>query len=133
MPKRKLPQWMVKLQCDERFVYQPPTLRSMCCAKILRDNLANGPEAEYIFKIMGSERVKILTDDYTNGDANGYIWHYKYANGVPPIIERNMQHAWGHSTYDIVDKSQVNYAIELETEAEKKLLLNKVKKRLFSD
>lgn len=133
MSKRKLPQWMVKLQSDERFVNQPPTLRSMCCAKILRDKLVDGDEAEYIFKRMGNETVKILTEDYTNNREHGYIWHYKHANKVPEIIKRNMQHVWGHSTYDVVNKSQVNYAIELEAVEEKRLKLSKIKKRLFSD
>lgn len=133
MSKRNLPKWMVKLQCDERFVNQPPTLRSACCAKVLSDRLVKTEEDEYIFKLMGSETVRVLTEDYTNDLGHGYIWHYKYANKIPEIIKRNMQHAWGYSSYDVVDKSQVNNAIEIEAREERKWKLSKIKKRLFSD
>jgi len=127
---RKLPQWLVKLECNERFVHQPATLKSLSCAQILNHKLLKTEMDKYIWKIMGKETVKILSDCYTRH--YGHMWHYNYANEVSQKILDNLNNAWGYQNYDVVDKSQVNYSIDLETEAEKKIKLNKCRKRLFS-
>lgn len=150
MSKRKLPRWMAKLQCNERFVNQPPSLKSICSAKILTDKLIKTEEDEYIFKVMGSALVKILCTDYTIDDDSldfslyprGFMWHYLNANCVPDFIKRNIIHVWGYSTYDIVEKSLVNNVTELEIKAIKRqkflerVYLEKypsVRRRLFPD
>lgn len=116
---------MVKLQCDERFVYQPPTLTSMCCAKIVNSKSLKTDEDIYIFKVIGNDVLQILTRDYLKSDVGylgeGYLWHYYGANKIPEIVLRNIEYTWGYSPCDIVDKSQVNNAIYLEALAEKNM------------
>lgn len=131
--ERRLPRWLWRLQCTEGFVYQPATLKSISCAMILSENLIKGEDAEYIWKLMGKETVEIVSEDHRTENFRGLFRTYIKANEVSDYYKQNLKYAWGYSDYDVVDKSQINFAVELEAKAERKHNAKKAVKRLFSD
>mgnify|MGYP006358046359 CR=1 FL=1 len=90
--KRKLPQWMVKLECDERFVFKVPSLQQVAAASIVGNQtfLKFDEIEKYAFKHCAKE-IKSADYIYHNN-----CWYQK-----------NIETAFPFQSYDVVHKSLV--------------------------
>lgn len=128
--KRRLSKWMVKLECDERFVYKVPTLQQFAAAVCVSERLFNKFDKveEHAFKICARNiPIEIIYEAIEDR-----IGHYLFRETQEADYvyhqncwwRNNIEYAYAYQDYDVVHKSLVNYTVD-----ESKRL--SVKRRLF--
>lgn len=109
--KRKLPQWMVKLECDERFVFKVPSLQQVAAASIVGNQtfLKFDEIEKYAFKHCAKDKLVHIV--YKEGDEReSYVKEIKSADYIYHNncwYQKNIETAFPFQSYDVVHKSLV--------------------------
>lgn len=116
--KRKLPRWMIKLECEEAFVNVPPSLFSSALAVCLANNIDTSELHHVYNRLAHKEPLNII---YKNCKCLHWCKpcspgtclktektnHYKFFSPNCTTFREGILHAYPYQHYDVVHKSLV--------------------------